>query len=106
MLGRCRVNIYMRCPACLHEFGGAEQEYWRHGDRCRGVLQLDEYANVICGKCGSYAHITRMRLFCNSGRHEFYTPERNATAAAISCSAAFTSDANALAWLQRVIACL
>ena len=103
MLGRFRVNIFMRCPACLHEFGGAEQEYWLHGDRCQGVLQLDEYANVICGKCGSYAHLTKMRLSCNSGRHEFYTPNKNEAAASMACSAAFTSNANAIAWLQSVL---
>lgn len=102
MLGRSRVDIYMQCPRCRAEYGGAEQEYWRHGGRCQGVLQLDEYANVICGKCGSHAHITSMRLSCNSGRHVFATPEKNATAASIACSAAFT-DHMGIMWLQSVL---
>lgn len=102
MLGSVRVNIYMQCPRCREEYGGAEQEYWRHGDRCCGVLQLDELANVICSRCGAHAHLTEMHLSCNSGRHIYKLLHKNATAATISCSAAFT-DHMGIQWLQSVL---
>lgn len=102
MLGKRRVNIYMQCPGCLSDNGYAEQEYWLHGRGCNGVLQLDEYANVICSKCGKNAPLTKMRLSCSSGRHVLFTPGLNATAASLSCSAAFVNN-HGLTWLRSVI---
>ena len=96
----------MQCPGCLDEYGQAAKEYWRHDDEdCQGVLQLDEYANVICSRCGLHAHITEMQLYCNSGRHKWVTFGVDATAASLSCSAAFVNNMG-LAWLQSVIKCL
>ena len=102
MLGRSRVNIYMKCPGCAAEYGHAVNEYWRHGGRCQGVLQLDEYANVICSKCHSHAHLTDMRLCCNSGRHLVFTPGAEAYALSLSCASHFV-DNMGLKWLQSVI---
>lgn len=102
MLGSRRVNIYMQCPGCAADYGHAVKEFWRHGGRCQGVLQLDEYANVICGKCGSHAHLTEMRLSCNSGRHMIFTPGAEKYAQSISCSSAFVNNMG-MAWLQSVI---
>lgn len=102
MLGRRRINIFMQCPGCAAYYGQAEREYWRHGGRCQGVLQLDEYANVICSKCGQSAHLTKMRLSCNSGRHVVFTPETDAYILSISCSSAFANNMGQ-AWLMKVL---
>ncbi len=101
-LGSSRVNIYMQCPGCVADYGYAEKEYWRHGGPCQGVLQLDEYANVICSRCDASAHLTEMRLSCSSGRHVIFTPGVERYAQTISCSAAFVNNMG-LAWLQSVI---
>ena len=105
MLGNKRISIYMQCPGCLGDNGYAEQEYWRHGGKCQGILQLDEYANVICSQCGQNAHLAQMKLTCNSERHTLFTPRIDATAASLSCSAAFANNMG-LAWLRSVIKCL
>lgn len=102
MLGSKRIYIYMKCPGCYADYGFAENEYWRHGGRCNGALQLDEYANVICSNCGAHAHLTEMRLCCNSGRHEIFTPGAERYAQSISCSSAFVNNMG-MAWLQSVI---
>lgn len=102
MLGTRRINIYMHCPGCYVDYGLTAKEYWRHGDRCPGFLQLDEYANVICSKCGKHAHLTEMSLCCNSGRHVLFTYGKKAYATSIACSAAFV-DNMGLAWLQSVL---
>lgn len=101
-LGNRRIDIFMQCPGCASEYGQAAREYWRHGDRCRGVLQLDEYANVICSRCGAHAHLTKMQLSCSSGRHVVYTPETDAYILSISCSSAFVNGMGQ-AWLMRVL---
>ncbi len=105
MLGTKRINIYMLCPRCAAEHLQASKEYWRHGGTCQGILQLDEYANVICSKCGRSAHLTKMRLLCNSGRHVFFTPSVEEAALSLSCSAAFVNNMG-MAWFQSVIKCL
>lgn len=105
MLGSSRVNIYMKCPGCFDDYGYAENEYWRHGGRCQGVLQLDEYANVTCSNCDATAHLTEMRLSCSSGRHVLFVPGAAAYAKSISFAAAFSGNM-AMNWLQSVIKCL
>ena len=102
MLGKARINIYMQCPGCVRDFQQAAREYWYHGNGCRGILQLDEYANVVCSACGAHGHLTKMRIGCNSGRHVMYTPGVDEAAASLACSAAFV-DNMGLAWLQSVI---
>lgn len=102
MLGRSRVNIYMQCPGCAAEYSQAAREYWRHGGRCQGVLQLDEYANVICSGCGQHAHLTQMRLSCKSGRHVVFTPNTDAYILSISCASAFVNHMG-MEWLRSVM---
>ena len=102
MLGSKRIRIYMQCPGCLTDNGYAEQEYWRHGGTCGGILQLDEYANVICSRCREYTHLTKMRLSCDSGRHVLFTPGIDATTASLLCSAAFVNNMG-LTWLRSVV---
>lgn len=102
MIRSARINIYMQCPGCLSDYGRAEKEYWRHGGRCQGVLQLDEYANVICSRCGRSARLTEMELCCNSGRHVVFTPGVTQYAASISCASAFVNGMG-IQWLQSVI---
>ena len=102
MLGTKRIHIYMHCPGCLRDYGCAENEYWIHGDRCEGKLLLDEYANVICSKCGAHWPLTKMRLSCNSGRHIVFYPGVLDYAKSISCAAAFTNEMG-IDWLQNVL---
>lgn len=101
MLGRKRVDIFMSCPGCSAH-GHSAKEYWTHAGSCGGVLQLDEYANVICKRCGSNAHITKMRLCCNSGRHNFYVPSKELYALSISTASNFVNGGG-IQWLQSVI---
>ncbi|MBQ7280405.1 MAG: hypothetical protein IJR13_06780 [Bacteroidales bacterium] len=97
-----RINIYMACPGCRKSYGHAASEYWTHGDGCGGVLQLDEYANVWCARCGEHAHLTEMTLSCNSGRHRFYVPSTTGFAEAITTSAQMVNSSG-IRWLQNVL---
>ena len=97
-----RVDIYIACPICIDEFWQCSKEYWRHEGSCNGILQLDEKANVVCSRCGRSAHITQMRLTCNSGRHTFAVPTVTGYAQAISMAAMGVSSAST-AWLQSVL---
>lgn len=101
MLGRTRIDIYMTCPGCVWN-GNAAKEFWTHGGYCGGTLQLDEYANVICKRCGANAHITEMRLSCNSGRHTFYVPNKEMYAKSVSTASNFVNGGG-IQWLQSVL---
>ncbi len=97
-----RVDIYMMCPACYQQGYSVAKEYWCHGGSCGGVLQLDEYANVVCKRCGRKAPLMQMRLTCNSGRHTFYVPTLNGYVQAITM-AGMAVDKSGMAWLQSVL---
>lgn len=97
-----KFDIYMACPVCLSEGYNSAREYWRHAGPCKGLLALDEWANIICRKCRRKSHITKMRLKCCNGRHDFVLTSVEGYAAAISTSSHFVEKAG-LAWLQSAI---
>lgn len=95
-------EIYMPCPLCQKEYVAMKYEHWRH-QTDGGKLYLDEYAYVHCSGCNNKAHITRMKLTCESGRHHFMVASTTDYAASISTAAHNVKSKAALKWLRRVI---
>jgi len=97
-----RVYLKMACPQCLKEGYHVCVENWTHGGSCNGSLYLDENAYIHCDRCYRSAHLSRMELSCNSGRHKFVVMSTSGFAKAIMISGT-VSDTRTLAWLQSVM---
>lgn len=94
--------LYIPCPLCVHNSSSANSELWTHGEKCGGTLYVDEYAYVHCKKCGKKAHISKMRVSCNCGRHRYQTASRNDIAAAASF-AKIGVTSNSIKWLRDFV---
>ena len=94
-------RLFMPCPICAHNLTSVKPELWTHGG-CGGVLYVDESAYVHCQKCGKTAHISKMHISCNCGRHHNKIPSRDDIAAAISNAKIGISN-NSIKWYKNFV---
>lgn len=92
----------MPCPKCACESQTIQLENWTHGGGCNGRLLIDSDAVVHCEKCGKSAHISKMRISCNSHKHIKIKPSRKEFATAIAIGSIGVVN-NIIYWYKRII---
>lgn len=92
----------MPCPKCITKHANVRLEQWTHGGSCKGRLFIDENAIVHCEKCAKTAHISRMRITCDSQKHqkEFMNKTEIASALAIGNIGVIN---NAMYWFKYIL---
>ncbi len=76
-----KINI--PCPKCAQD-ENYNLELWVHGDNCKGLLMINSSGMVRCSKCGKTAHISKMRMSCDSQSHTKYIPTTKEIASSLA----------------------
>jgi hypothetical protein len=98
-----KIDIYIACPICSQGSRYIMRpEYWKHAGSCQGILQIDEYADVTCKRCGKSAPITKIEFLCPAGKHEFKAAHSTGLWEAFSTSAQMVNAAGNR-WFLSVI---
>lgn len=95
------TQCVFRCPSA--GCGNPRQILWRHFS-CGGVILIDEYADLICNRCGNSGNIYEWRFDC--GGHPAKDSWRKAdmaTMLAILSSSVDYQNRMGIKWLMRLI---
>lgn len=97
-----KYNIYMPCPKCVHDNNNYYSEEWIHGGKCGGNLLIDENAYVTCSKCGKKAHVSRMRISCDSHKHLYVKSSKKEIGSAVTI-AGIGTNSGSLQWIKKFL---
>lgn len=93
--------LKMPCPKCVCEEKDYSSQKWTHAV-CGCNLYIDENAIVHCLMCEKSAHISQMRISCDSKRHK----RVHCTGKEVAASAAVAHlgiKYNSLIWFKRLL---
>lgn len=96
------TELRLACPGRNHASHGGSNITWTHY-RCGGVIEIDEYADLRCRRCGKESNIFRWGFDCGQTTDDrFQLPSIDLISAVLACATEVT-DKMGIQWYRRLL---